>query len=55
VRVRRLGAGIRVFAPGCAAAALGYAFANVWCFIIPPAIALAALVLRLAWPDGQAG
>jgi len=52
-RLRRMAAAVAVFAAGCAAAALGFAFANVWCFIVPPVIALAALLLRLAGPDGE--
>ena len=52
-RLRRMAAAVAVFASGCAAAALGYAFANVWCFVVPPLIALAALLLRLSAPDGE--
>jgi uncharacterized membrane protein YoaK (UPF0700 family) len=54
-RLRRMAAAVAVFAAGCAAAALGYAFANVWCFIVPPLIALAALVLRLSTPEAENG
>ncbi|WP_137933917.1 YoaK family protein [Mesorhizobium comanense] len=52
-RLRRMAAAVAVFAAGCAAAALGYAFANVWCFVVPPVIALAALVLRLSTPEAE--
>jgi uncharacterized membrane protein YoaK (UPF0700 family) len=50
-RLRRMAAAVAVFAAGCAAAALGFALVNVWCFIVPPVIALAALVLRIAAPE----
>ncbi|WP_027057725.1 YoaK family protein [Mesorhizobium loti] len=53
-RLRRMAAAVAVFAAGCAAAALGFAFANVWCFVVPPVIALAALVLRLSTPNEEA-
>ncbi|BAB49115.1 msr1838 [Mesorhizobium japonicum MAFF 303099] len=53
-RLRRMAAAVAVFAAGCAAAALGYAYANVWCFIVPPVIALAALLLRLSAPEAEA-
>ena len=53
-RLRRMAAAVAVFAAGCAAAALGYAYANVWCFIVPPVIALLALMLRLSAPDEEA-
>ena len=43
-RLRRMAAAVAVFAAGCAAAALGFAFANVWCFVVPPVIALLALL-----------
>lgn len=52
-RLRRMAAAVAVFAAGCAAAALSFAYANVWCFIVPPVIALAALLLRLAEPEGE--
>lgn len=52
-RLRRMSLAVAVFAVGCGAAALGFAFANVWCFVVPPAIALAALLLRLAAPDEE--
>ncbi|MBN9216794.1 MAG: DUF1275 domain-containing protein [Mesorhizobium sp.] len=50
-RLRRMAAAVAVFAAGCAAAALAFALANVWCFVIPPVIALAALLLRLSAPE----
>ena len=52
-RLKRMAAAVAVFAAGCAAAALGFAFGNVWCFAVPPVIALFALLLRLAAPDEE--
>ena len=50
-RAQRASATVAVFVTGCAAAALGFAFINVWCFIVPPAIALMALLLHFFVPD----
>jgi len=50
-RLRRMAAAVAIFAAGCGAAALGYALVNVWCFVVPPVIALLALLLRLSPPD----
>ncbi|TPL06054.1 DUF1275 domain-containing protein [Mesorhizobium sp. B2-4-14] len=52
-RLKRMAAAVAVFAAGCAAAALGYAFANIWCFAVPPVIALIALLQRLSAPEGE--
>jgi uncharacterized membrane protein YoaK (UPF0700 family) len=52
-RVQRASAAVAVFVTGCAAAALGLALVNVWCFIVPPAIALVALLLHLFVPDDE--
>jgi len=52
-RLKRMAAAVAVFAIGCGAAALGFAFASVWCFVIPPVVALAALVLRLLAPEEE--
>ncbi len=54
-RLRRMAAAVAVFAAGCAAAALGYAFLGVWCFAAPPLIALLALLVRLSAPAEEAG
>jgi uncharacterized membrane protein YoaK (UPF0700 family) len=46
---------ILVFALGCALAALAYLRVGVWCFAVPPALGLLALIFRLASrPRGQA-
>ena len=50
-RAQRASATVAVFVTGCAAAALGFAFINVWCFVVPPAIALMALLLHFFVPD----
>lgn len=47
-RLGRAAVSVGAFAIGCAAAALAYAAVNVWCFVIPPLLALAALLLRIA-------
>jgi hypothetical protein len=36
-----------VFAAGCGMAALLYARFGVWCFVVPPAVAVLSLVVRL--------
>ncbi|MHA6203422.1 YoaK family protein [Dyella soli] len=41
-RLGRMGLAVLVFAAGCAAAALLYAFAGMWCFTVPPVLAIAA-------------
>jgi uncharacterized membrane protein YoaK (UPF0700 family) len=41
-RLRRMSFAVLAFAVGCAAGALLYAFAGMWCFVVPPLLALAA-------------
>ena len=41
-RLVRMSVAVLAFAVGCAAAALLYAFAGMWCFVAPPVVALAA-------------
>lgn len=53
-RLRHMSAAVAVFAAGCGAAALGYAFFGVWCFAVPPLIALLALLVRLSAPAEEA-
>ncbi len=38
------------FAAGCAAAGLLFAFTGMWCFALPPAIALAQIVVEAKFP-----
>jgi hypothetical protein len=37
-----------VFAIGCGAAALLYARFSIWCFVVPPVVAVVSLIVRLA-------
>ena len=46
-RLRRASVSVGAFALGCAAAALAYAAVNVWCFVMPPLLAIVALVVRI--------
>jgi len=41
-RLSRMSLAVLAFAAGCAAAALLYAYAGMWCFVAPPVVALAA-------------
>jgi uncharacterized membrane protein YoaK (UPF0700 family) len=47
-RLVRMSTNILVFAIGCGAAALLYARFNVWCFVLPPIVAILSLTVRLA-------
>jgi uncharacterized membrane protein YoaK (UPF0700 family) len=44
-RLARTAISIGAFALGCAAAALLFAGFSVWCFLVPPVLAAAGLVL----------
>ena len=46
-RLLAMSINIAVFATGCAAAAILYAHVGVWCFVIPPILAVASLFLRI--------
>jgi uncharacterized membrane protein YoaK (UPF0700 family) len=48
VRLKRLTASVLAFALGCAAAALTFAKAGVYCFLVPPILGFGALLMRLA-------
>jgi uncharacterized membrane protein YoaK (UPF0700 family) len=50
-RLRRMSASVAAFAVGCATAALIYALRGVWCFILPPLIALYSLTLQGSAPQ----
>lgn len=52
-RLKRMTATVIVFAAGCAAAALLYAYLEVQCFIVPPLIALIALCLRASIAEAE--
>lgn len=47
-RLARMSTNIVVFAIGCGAAALLFMRLSVWCFVVPPVLAVVALILRLA-------
>jgi uncharacterized membrane protein YoaK (UPF0700 family) len=53
-RLIQMSTNVVVFAIGCGAAALLYVKCGVWCFVVPPVLAIVALVLRLAEPAKQA-
>jgi len=46
-RLVRAAANVGAFALGCAAAALAYTEFGVWCFVVPPVLALLALLLPI--------
>jgi uncharacterized membrane protein YoaK (UPF0700 family) len=46
MRLVRMVASVSAFAAGCAVAALAYAFFGMWCFCVPPILALWALIHR---------
>ncbi|WP_267221528.1 YoaK family protein [Dyella silvae] len=43
-RLKGMGLAVLAFAAGCAGGALCYAFGGVWCFVVPPVLAAAALL-----------
>jgi uncharacterized membrane protein YoaK (UPF0700 family) len=51
LRLSRLSSSVTAFAAGCAAAALIYATQGIWCFLIPPAIAVCGLWLGESRPE----
>jgi uncharacterized membrane protein YoaK (UPF0700 family) len=42
-RLKRMAVAVLAFAVGCAGGALFYAFGGMWCFVVPPVLAAAAL------------
>jgi len=46
-RLIQMSTNVIVFAIGCGAAALLYARLGVWCFVVPPVVAAASLIIRL--------
>jgi uncharacterized membrane protein YoaK (UPF0700 family) len=53
-RLVRMCSAVAAFAAGCAAAAFAFAFHGVWCFVVPPVLALCALCLRESAPGRSA-
>lgn len=49
-RLRRFGVFLASFCAGCAAAALLYLVAGVWCFLVPPLVAVAEIFVLPAGP-----
>jgi uncharacterized membrane protein YoaK (UPF0700 family) len=47
-RLASMAANILAFAAGCAAAALLFVYLNMWCFMVPPLLALLAVMLTPA-------
>jgi len=46
----RIAGNVAGFAAGCAASALLFALTGMWCFAVPPAIGVAAVLLRAEFP-----
>lgn len=54
-RLKKLSASVLVFALGCAIAAIGYVYFELWCFAIPPVIALGTVLAQPRAADGFKG
>jgi uncharacterized membrane protein YoaK (UPF0700 family) len=54
-RLARMSINVVVFAIGCGMAALLFMRFGVWCFVVPPVLALLSLILRIAEPPKKAG
>jgi uncharacterized membrane protein YoaK (UPF0700 family) len=52
-RLLRMAAAVMVFASGCAAAAIIYARAGVYCFLVPPLLGVGTLMFRMAAFEGD--
>jgi uncharacterized membrane protein YoaK (UPF0700 family) len=49
-RLSRMAISVTAFAAGCGAAALTYAYLDVWCFVIPPILGLTAFLVSVTMP-----
>ncbi len=49
-RLIQMATNVVIFAIGCAVAALFFARFSVWCFVVPPILAMVSLTLRLTEP-----
>ncbi len=49
-RLPKLVAGMAAFIVGCAGGAGVFAWAGIWCFVVPPVLALGAVLLRVETP-----
>jgi uncharacterized membrane protein YoaK (UPF0700 family) len=52
-RLTRMTASVCAFAFGCAAAAIFYALAGVYCFLVPPLLGAGTLMFRMAAFEGD--
>jgi len=52
-RLSRMTVSVMGFASGCATAALFYARAGIYCFVIPPLLGVAAMMCRVAALEGE--
>jgi len=52
-RLARMTASILAFALGCAPAALLYARASIYCFLVPPLLGVGTLMFRMAAFEGE--
>lgn len=50
-RLARMAASVLAFGSGCAVAALFYARAGIYCFLVPPLLGIATMMLRIAAVD----
>jgi uncharacterized membrane protein YoaK (UPF0700 family) len=53
-RLARMTASVIAFATGCATAALFYAWAGIYCFLIPPLLGAGTMMLRIAAFESEA-
>lgn len=49
-RLIQMSTNVVIFALGCGTAALLYAKFGVWCFVVPPVVALVSMIVRLTEP-----
>lgn len=54
-RLKRMGANVGAFALGCGAAALLFVAVGGWCFVVPPIVGLATVLMRLEAFRGDVG
>ncbi|MCL6692485.1 DUF1275 domain-containing protein [Pseudomonas sp. R3.Fl] len=52
-RMRRMAFAVLTFAAGCGLAALVYVWVGMWCFIVPPVVALAVALVGVRGSEGR--
>lgn len=52
-RLVRMSVSVPAFASGCAAAAVSYSLAGVYCFLVPPLLGASTLLFRMAAFEGD--